>query len=139
MQIPSEAESGILRSSLDRDGKRTLSGMVRTGRQPPPDLHVHSSEVCFLSPTSSPTPAAEFKILATRRGFRGGHCRLTVWWSHPVGTQAHLPAKRPSPRGSGGVGKETRSLGTSACCCCCCFNMENAISLSTEVDQSLCC
>ena len=87
MQIPSEAESGILRSSLDRDGKRTLSGMVRTGRQPPPDLHVHSSEVCFLSPTSSPTPAAEFKILATRRGFQGGHCRLTVWWSRPVGTQ----------------------------------------------------
>lgn len=71
MQMPSEAESGILWSSLDRNGKRTLSGMVRTGRQPPPDLHPHSSEVCFLSPTSSPTPAAEFKILATRRGCRG--------------------------------------------------------------------
>lgn len=105
----------ILWSSLDLNGKRTLSGMVRTGRQPPPDLHVHSSEVCFLSPTSSPTPAAEFKILATRRGFRrggggGGHCHLTVSWSHPSGTQAYSPVKLPSPRGSGDVGKETWSL-----------------------------
>ena len=74
----SEAQSGILWSSLDHNRKRTLSGMVRTGRQPPPDLHAHSSEVCFLSPTSSPTPAAEFKILATRRGLRGGEGGVTA-------------------------------------------------------------
>lgn len=86
--------------------------MVRTGRQPPPDLHAHSSEVCFLSPTSSPTPAAEFKILATRRGLRGGggvSLPLNCFVVTPRGDTSTF-TKLPSPRGSGDVGKETRSL-----------------------------
>lgn len=41
----------------------------------------------------------------------GGVTAAQLFGGHAL--WGHLPAKHPSPRGSGGVGKETRSLGTS--------------------------